>query len=157
MKTIITRTNQRDLITYHLSATDGVPLCPHCGTPMTRLGDSFENSQCGCWWHGASSSDYALQVVVAATDEQQAEYVAGCAQRARAREVESAAAAAKFEEARQIIADLGGTVRISARKSRGRGGNAWADLPAAAANDPRIALIPQGLDKHLSYQLNYAG
>lgn len=68
--TIANRTNTRDGINYVIQFnSEGMPLCPHCGAAMVRIGDSFENAICRCWWVGAARADYQLQVSVAATAE----------------------------------------------------------------------------------------
>jgi hypothetical protein len=58
-------TNTRDGLTYAVQINEHrKPLCPHCSTPMELAdGKRWENCMCRCWWVGADSGDYRLQVV----------------------------------------------------------------------------------------------
>lgn len=68
------RTNQRDGSLLSLRFENGVPLCPHCQAPMTKLEITFENSCCPCWWDGMQDATYPLQVVVAASSQDEFNY-----------------------------------------------------------------------------------
>lgn len=95
----VLRRNHRTGDFVHLVATDGVPACPHCSAPMTRVGATYENSFCPCWWRGAADASYGLQVVVtAAQADEDAEEAAREAAAAPLREAQAVAEAkASFE------------------------------------------------------------
>ena len=48
--------------------------CPHCGTPMVRVGEMMENAGCRCWWVGAQDGVYTRQVSVYADADADAAY-----------------------------------------------------------------------------------
>ena len=110
---VLERTNLRDGVGWLLQVgTNGSPLCPHCSTPMNLMGDQFENSSCRCWWVGANRGSYDAQVVVNATDEAEAAYLAMRGEEARQIAIRRAEAEVKREEFRVSLQGRKAITRI---------------------------------------------
>lgn len=117
METIITRTNQRNHVTYLLPATNGIPECPHCGAPMEQSSlKNFQNSNCICWWAGARDGIYPLQVVVSLTDEAEKKYQAERQQKASAAQDKILARDRQIYQLGEHLVQNGWTPRGSLKK-----------------------------------------
>lgn len=109
---LASRTNTRDGVCYVLQFNNGIAACPHCGTPMMLLGDSYENSFCACWWKGANQINYFAQVVVAATAEGEQAYLDRQAEYAREQAEQRAEAARESEQRRAAMSGRRAMTRL---------------------------------------------